>query len=246
MIWALMAILAVLAMVPLGLAMRRHGTNLDRRRAALALHRAQLDEIIREHAEGRLGPVEYQGAKLEIERRILATDQLEEGPTDGSARWLLFAVLALVPIMGFALYLPGSTPSIPSEPHAIWVKTQDEQAKQDEQLIAALRDRLASMDPSSTQYREGYILLGQALLAGSHPDQAIAAWQTAIKAGFDPTIAAELAELESEQSGHVTPEAAALFREALAHAPPNAPWIPIAQQRIASLPSPPNDLTSPR
>ena len=52
---------------------------------------------------------------------------------------------------------------------------------------------------------------------------------------FDPTIAAEAAEAITEAQGHVTEEAAALFRRALAELPADAPWRPMAEKRLSEV-----------
>jgi cytochrome c-type biogenesis protein CcmH len=59
------------------------------------------------------------------------------------------------------------------------------------------------------------------------------AWRTALGIRFDATLAVETAEAITESSGGVTDEAAALFRRALADAPPDAPWRPMAEKRLA-------------
>ncbi len=50
---------------------------------------------------------------------------------------------------------------------------------------------------------------------------------------FDPTLAALAAEAATRAEGHVSPHSADLFRRALAAAPPNAPWLKLARQRLA-------------
>ena len=58
-------------------------------------------------------------------------------------------------------------------------------------------------------------------------------------AGLDPNSAnasqgqAYLAEALAEQAGQITPEALALFRQSLAHAPPGASWSGLDQRRLA-------------
>lgn len=231
-VWFWMLVLAVLAMVPLGFALRGKGSARDRREAALALHQSQLDEIERDRLEGRLPEAEYRAAKLEVQRRLLATDAMRETEVKGSARGLLIAALVLVPVIGFILFLPGSMPFVPSEPHASWVKQQDEMAARDQRLIAALRTRLAQLDPNTPQAREGYVILGQALLERGQLAQAAKAWRVALRVKFEPSLAAETAEAETEAAGHVTARAKALFQRALAAGPRNGAWRHLAEQRL--------------
>jgi len=162
MIYVWMLGLALLLMLPLGLVFRGSSAR-NRREAALALHRAQLEELKRDLADGRIAPAEYNAARLEVERRLLAADGFAEQTWDGNARFLLAATVIAVPIMAFALYLPGSTPFVPSEPHAQWVIKEQEQNAQLIGFITAIRMRLATEDPDSVDASQGEAYLAEAL-----------------------------------------------------------------------------------
>ena len=159
MILLLMLALALALTAPLALAFWRPRSLLNRRDAALALHRAQLAELVRERAEGRIGGPEYFAAKLEVERRLLAEDGAAIAEQNGDARLLLAVTIIALPIAAFALYLPGSTPALPSEPHAAWA----ERAASYTPYIDALRARLAPLPPNSAAASEGLSLLAQLL-----------------------------------------------------------------------------------
>jgi cytochrome c-type biogenesis protein CcmH len=124
---------------------------------------------------------------------------------------------------------------------AVSAAAQAELAKQagkademrDAELVMRLQTVLATMDPADEKTRKGYIMLGNAeLKIGLLPD-AVTAWQKALASKFEPTLGAETAELIADVAGHVTPEAAALFKRALAEAPANAPWRKAAEKRLA-------------
>ena len=82
--------------------------------------------------------------------------------------------------------------------------------------------------------RRGYVMLGELEAGRGNLAAAAAAWQTALDAGFDPLLAARTADALSAVAGKVTPEAATLFRRALAEGPKDAPWRSYAEQRLAS------------
>jgi cytochrome c-type biogenesis protein CcmH len=247
-IWLWMLLLAMLAVVPLALSLRGKGASASRRDAAMALHQSQLDEIERDRAEGRLPEEEYRAARLEVQRRLLTTDEIAEVESGGNAKGLLILAGVLVPVVALALFLPGSLPFVPSEPHASWVRQQNMAAQRDNRLIAALQARLAQMSPASAESREGYVILGQALLERGKAAEAAKAWRVALHTKFDPALAAETAELEIDAAGHMTPDAASLFKRALAEAPHDAPWRDLVKQRLreasAALPDPPPDTIS--
>ncbi|MBV9783806.1 MAG: c-type cytochrome biogenesis protein CcmI [Acidisphaera sp.] len=229
MIWLALALMAAAAMAPLAWTLLRAPPLRDRREAALALHRAQLTELERDRAEGRIGAAEHATAVLEVQRRALAEAAIPESTPRRAARAPLLVVLVLVPLAGLALYLPGASPEMPAAPLAARVAATEEA----DALVAELRSHIAALDPKSPKAREGFLLLGNVEDARGNLPAAAAAWRKALDAGFDPTLAARVAEAMTRVQGRVTPEAAALFREALAQAPPDAPWRHIAEQRLA-------------
>src|SRR5436309_1924680 len=113
MIWLAIVLLAAIALAPLALSLRRAEVARSRREAAIALHRAQLAELERELADGRIAPAEHANAVLEVQRRLLAAaGGPEDAPQTGSRSPVLIA-LALVPLGAVALYVVGGYPNLP-------------------------------------------------------------------------------------------------------------------------------------
>ncbi len=75
MIWLWMLLLALLALAPLGWALWRPRALRGRREADLALYRAQLAELDADLAAGRLDAAGHAAARLEVQRRLLATPE---------------------------------------------------------------------------------------------------------------------------------------------------------------------------
>ncbi len=235
MIWLAIALLAAVALTPLALSLRGTAAARGRQEAAVALHRAQLSELDRDLADGRIATTEHASAVLEVQRRLLAAaGSTEAGPRVSSRVPVLLALL-VVPIGAFALYLTGGSPGLPAVPLADRIAVAREREMQEAALIAQLRQRLTQLDPHSDQARQGYVLLGNAEASRGHLQEAADAWRTALATRFDPTIAAEAAEAITEMHGRVTEEAATLFRQALAASPADAPWRPMAQKRLSEL-----------
>ncbi|MBV8574741.1 MAG: c-type cytochrome biogenesis protein CcmI [Acetobacteraceae bacterium] len=233
MIWLALLFVALAAMAPLALTLRRSAVARGRREAAIALHRAQLHELDRDLAEGRIASTEHANAVLEVQRRLLAAAEGEETAIRGSSRQPLLIALLLVPLVAVGLYITGGSPFLPAAPLADRIARAEAEAHQEAALIAQLRERLAQFDPKSPQARQGYILLGNAEASLGNMQAAAKAWHTALDAGFDPTLAVETAEAITENAGRVTDEAATLFRRALAEAPPDARWRPMAEKRLS-------------
>jgi cytochrome c-type biogenesis protein CcmH len=228
-----MAAVALLALVPLGWAMLSGGRLRGRRDAALALHRAQLEELDRDLAENRLLPAEHAAARLEVQRRLLAeADQVEAGARTSS----LFPVVltaALVPAVALVIYAAdGGAPDYRQRAAAAAQAQAGASTAEDEAVMARLRASLAKLDPHAESTRQGYLLLGNAELRLGHLPETADAFRHALEIRFDPSLGAETAEVITELESHVTPEAKALFVRALAEAPADVPWRKDAEKRV--------------
>jgi cytochrome c-type biogenesis protein CcmH len=243
MITAVSAILLVLVcLAPLALGLWRGRVGRDRREAALALHRAQLAELDRDLADGRLAPSEHAAAQLEVQRRLLAAAELapqavEVAPRAGR-RALALAVPFVVPILAAALYLIHGQPGMPAMPLAMRIKAEQAARTADaaklEMLIATLRRQLPTLDPHSEKARQGYVLLGNVEESRGNLDAAAEAWRKALDIRFDPGLAAMAAEARTlVDGGMVDADSAHLFARALAEGPKDAPWRETALQRLA-------------
>ena len=194
MIWLAIVLLAAIALAPLALSLRRTVVARSRRDAAVALHRAQLAELDRDLADGRIVAAEHANAVLEVQRRLLAAAGSVETETSARSRSPVLIALLLVPIAAFALYIVGGSPGLPGVPLAERIAAARQHAEQEAVLIAQLRQRLAEMDPHSDRARQGYVLLGNAEASRGRLKEAAEAWRTALAVRFDPTLAAETAE----------------------------------------------------
>jgi cytochrome c-type biogenesis protein CcmH len=237
MIWLWVVALAVVTVAPLLFYARRGGGLRGRQEAALALHRAQLQELDRDLEEGRLVPSEHEAAKLEVQRRLLADAALAEPLQARSSALAIGLAAVMVPATALGLYLSVGHPDFPPKGRdAPPVLTPEQQAKAEEEdkALAQLRARLQFMDPQSPRTLDGYMILGRAELSRGQLPEAATAFQHILDVRFDPTLAAETAEVLTQAAGgRVTPDALALFKRALAEAPPDAKWRAMAQQRVA-------------
>ena len=100
-----------------------------------------------------------------------------------------------------------------------------------------LRAVLAQTDPHSERAREGELMLGNLEASRGNFAEAAAVWRKALTVKFDPLLEAEVADASTRAEGQVSPASAALFRDALANAPADAPWRSEVEQRLAEAPS---------
>ncbi len=229
----LLAVCAAVVLAPLALAAGGRLHTRSRRDSALAIHRAQLAELDRDLAEGRIAPAEHGNAVLEVQRRLLAAAASPDASPLGAARGPLWATLAGVPVLALGLYLLDGHPFLPGAPLAARLAAAGQERADAATLIAMLRERLATLDPNSEVARQGYVLLGNAEDGEGHLPEAAQAWRQALRIRFDPGLAALTAEAQTRLEGKVSPDSADLFRRALAAAPPDAPWRTLVEQRLA-------------
>lgn len=190
-----------------------------------ALYRAQLTELDRDRAEGRLSDREHRDAVLEVQRRLLAAvpappETPAKAETPAAARWLIGGIAAAVPALALALYLPRGMPGMPAFPFAeVQAVRQAERAETDA-LLAQVRARIAALPPESEDARRGWALIaGVERRRGNVPD-AVEASRRALAIRFEPSLAIDLAEtLAIASDGQVTPEARRLLERARAAAP---------------------------
>jgi len=228
MIWFGLFVVTLAALSPVLWVILRPASSKGRREAALALHRAQLAELDRELAEGRLLPSEHGAARLEVQRRMLAEARSEDPAPERASRWPLIYALLLVPAGALALYLVQGQPGMPAQPLA---PRQAEWAQQD-QLIDQLKARLAQLPPGDPRLYEGYLLLADAEVKRDRLGEASDAWTKALAINFDPELAARATEARAESAGQVDNVSADLFRRALAAAPADAAWRSLAEERL--------------
>ncbi len=213
--WLLAGALALAALAPLASALLRPAEARGRRDADLALYRAQLAELDRERAAGRLDEAGHAAAVLEVQRRLLAAPAAagaEAAPAKAGQAPLLLALVA-VPAAAAGVYLANGSPGLPSAPFA----ERRDVAAQEEELLAVLRRRLAAADPTSETARQGWVLLGNAERGRGRPDAAAEAYARALSVRFDAELAGQRAQalLEADR----TEEAARFLAEALPRAP---------------------------
>ncbi len=181
-----------------------------------AVYRDQLQELDRDLARGLITPADADAARLEIQRRLLATDKVPAPPSRLS-RSPVLALIVFVVIAGGAVgsYLWLGAPGLPDEPFSA---RQAEVAHGGnpaslQQATAALAAKL-KQNPSDAA---GWLLYGRSLAMLNQWDQAEDAYRHAIDLGqTDPDVIADHAEvLVLQAGGTVTPAAETAFRQVL-------------------------------
>lgn len=245
MIWLGLLLIGAIALLPLLAVLRRPGRYLtqngasgvddgglvDERSSALALYRGQLADLERDRELGLVPPGEFDSAKIEIQRRLLAADRLDATPLRAGGRRGVIALMALIPLGAVGLYLVNGRPELPPAPAG----TQA-QAPLDPKM-AALIDKLTTsvqgMKPTDPGYAQGHALLGEVEEKRGQIAAALADYHRALAAQFEPGLALRTAELQRQRDGHITADTLSLYRRALDAAPKDAAWRMDVEARIA-------------
>jgi cytochrome c-type biogenesis protein CcmH len=221
----LLALLAFLAVLPILVPLLR-GSRPVPARASFdqAVYRDQLHELDREIARGLLTQTDADAARLEIQRRLLASDQIPARPSVLSrspiVAALVFVVVGLGSVGG---YLWLGAPGVPDEPFASRPATA---ANADANEHATLQEATAKLEDKLRQNPsdpEGWLLYGRSLAMLNQWDKSAEAYQHAIDLGDkSPDVAADRAEmLVMGAGGTVTPAAEDAFKQVLKADPGN-------------------------
>src|SRR5215472_6112883 len=199
-VWLVFAVLAalVVALVIWPLASERRTPA----RAAFdrAVYRDQLKEISRDSERGLLTHAEAASARLEVERRLIATadeTQRRTRPAPRPAtRMLTVALAVLVPLGAVAIYLVHGSPQAPDQPYearaAERAVTSAKGRLDLDKTVAALQERLKA-EPGSV---EGWLLLARTQSARGKWQESADAYRTALTLAKDRSdIAAAYAEM---------------------------------------------------
>lgn len=221
----LLAVVAFAALLPVLLPLLRGAPGMvERGQYDRAVYRDQLRELDRDVARGVLSEDEAHGARLEIQRRLLAVDAQPIGPARlARSPVLAVAVAAIVAGGSIGVYLILGAPSVPDQPYASRKPAASPQMAGEhidlQQAAARLQEKLRS-DPANP---EGWLLYARTTSMLSQWDIAADAYRRAIVLGAKgPAVQAGYGEmLVMQAQGIVTPAAHEAFAAVLKDDPKN-------------------------
>lgn len=169
-------LIAVLAILTLGavaavvwpLVRSRPGNAPERGAFDRAIYKDQLAELARERERGVIDDASTAAARLEIERRLLATETAGETPASPArpGRIAAVTVAVLVSAGAVALYLRLGSPGLPDEPFAARIAegALAESSHSERDLVASV-DALAAKLKASPEDAQGWLLLARSQAA---------------------------------------------------------------------------------
>ncbi len=224
--------LIVLGMV-LGPLLTRTRTPIERAAFDRAVYRDQLKELERDAARAVIDPSEAEAARLELQRRLLASDTAPAPTSPGAPQVALAASLALIiVVVAGAFYWRMGAPDLPDLPYAARGAEREQAAAAQAQMaqIRTMVAKLAEEMKSRPDDLDGWLRLGRSYAVLGQSDAAAAAFAAAERLKpNDPAIL--LAEAEALMEGHplsepISGQAVALLQRVVALDPgnPAASW----------------------
>lgn len=218
----------VLALVLMPLLRPSDRGHSDVKHANVAVHRQRLAELEMDRASGTLSPEDYNEARADLERGLLAD---VSGPVE-DLRWrraprLALSMALLVPALALTLYWSLGTPTPISAVAPVHPMPQDPAAQ-----LAFIRENLSKLEDevdARPEQIEGWLMLARSHRALDQLEQALAVYRRALEQlGEQPDVLADYAEaLGHHQGGRLQGEPMALLQRALQVEPahPKALWL---------------------
>jgi cytochrome c-type biogenesis protein CcmH len=184
----------------------------------LAVYRDQLEEIERDRADGRIGHDEFDAARVEVSRRLLAAANTERqvphaaGPGTKRRLTAMAAAVLAIPVIAVPLYGWRGSPDLPGRPIASL--SSEEHANSIAGIIARIESHLEE-DPNDGK---GWEVVAPVYMKLERYDDAVKARRNALNLlGATPAREVDLGEaLTAAAGGVVTAEAKEAFDHAIA------------------------------
>jgi cytochrome c-type biogenesis protein CcmH len=184
----------------------------------LAVYRDQLEEIERDRADGRIGHDEFDAARVEVSRRLLAAANTERqvphaaGPGTKRRLTAMAAAVLAIPVIAVPLYGWRGSPDLPGRPIASL--SSEEHANSIAGIIARIESHLEE-DPNDGK---GWEVVAPVYMKLERYDDAVKARRNALNLLVaTPAREVDLGEaLTAAAGGVVTAEAKEAFDHAIA------------------------------
>ncbi len=219
MLWTFFALMTVAAMLAVLWPLRTPRVTDGRDDNDVAVYRDQLDEVERDRAAGLIGATEAEAARLEVSRRLLAAgaaSSVRSAVGDASPRprrWAAAATLVMLPLGAVALYLAIGSPALPGQPLSARIAGAHGDNEGVESAFARVEAHLAEHPEDG----RGWEVIAPVYLRLGRYDDAVRARSNALRLlGVTAQRKADLGEaMVAAADGKVTPEAKAIFDEAI-------------------------------
>ena len=240
-LWFGLAVLSAAVVAVLLKPLLRQQSSLRDDADPTAIYRDQLRELDLERERGTISAPDFDAARTEIARRLLAAADARPDSAGSpqsnskSTPRLAITIAAAVPLSAIAIYLAIGAPHVPSQPHAARLKAPLETARVDE-LVRAVEARLRQ-HPGDGQ---GWDVVGPVYLKQGRFREAADAFAAASRLlGETPKRLAGLAEATVLENDGIVTAAARIAYEKLTETGAGAAgatfWLAMAKEQDGRL-----------
>lgn len=222
-LWLALTILCSAALIGMSLPLTRRDLEDEAIHSDNAIYKDQLKEVDRDLFNGAINAPEAEAARLEIKRRLTASEKNLSEAQPISSKWrnaIVFTTAAFVVLGSVGLYVTLGSPNLPSavkQSTLATPPTSDPTLDQIAELVGKIKTHLQA-NPNDDA---GWRMLGWSYSALQNYPQSAEAYSKAMAlapANTDYKSAYAEALVQTAQ-GVVTPKAQTLFAEVLAKAP---------------------------
>ena len=184
-----------------------------------SVYRAQIMDLDREHQSGHISTQEWQQTRDELSQRMLEDTSLSDDPgarKEKPALWTALVIALTLPLASLSMYLWVG------EPEALQAAITESPEKVMQTELSDMVQTLAKKLEANPENQEGWVMLGRSYRALEKYDNAVSAYDRALKLSADDNLKLERAEvLALKAKGNFEGEPWSVIRDILKKDPQN-------------------------
>ena len=157
-----------------------------------SVYRAQIMDLDREHQSGHISTQEWQQTRDELSQRMLEDTSLSDDPgarKEKPALWTALVIALTLPLASLSMYLWVG------EPEALQAAITESPEKAMQTELSGMVQTLAKKLETNPENQEGWVMLGRSYRALEKYDNAVSAYDRALKLSADDNLKLERAEV---------------------------------------------------
>ena len=178
-----------------------------------SVYRAQIMDLDSEHQSGHISTQEWQQTRDELSQRMLEDTSLSDDPgarKEKPALWTALVIALTLPLASLSMYLWVG------EPEALQAAITESPEKVMQTELSGMVQTLAKKLETNPENQEGWVMLGRSYRALEKYDNAVSAYDRALKLSADDNLKLERAEvLALKAKGNFDGEPWSVIREIL-------------------------------
>ena len=188
-------------------------TSASQAKLNASVYRAQISDLDFEHQSGHISAQEWQQTRDELSQRLLEDTSVGDDPgarKEKPALWTALLIGLTLPVASLSMYLWVG------EPQALQAMATEPPEKAMQTELSGMVQTLAKKLETNPENQEGWVMLGRSYRALEKYDNAVSAYDRALKLSADDNLKLERAEvLALKAKGNFDGEPWSVIREIL-------------------------------